>query len=290
MCSTCVCVAMVMVAAACSPAIGPGPGGDDHPAGDDVADTPDARRDDPTAPDARPAPLLDDPALVIVVGDSLAAGYDAAGNNGPSGSGYARRVANDLPGVAFRDLAESGATSADAAARVRGAIGSLPDVDGDVVVLINVGGNDFNDEIAVMISAELTAQAAAELRTNLADIVTRLRGKYGDRAVFLIDDIHDPTDGMGSVPPQYDEGFCSTLSNPILQPAAATALANLATFNAAIAAEAVEQDAHLVPLHGHFIGHGMNAPAGQRWISDDCAHPTSEGHGHLRDLVWSVLE
>jgi lysophospholipase L1-like esterase len=280
----------LVAAAACSPASGPGPSGDDQPAGDDVADPPDARRDDPPGPDAAPAPLLDDPALVIVVGDSLAAGYDAAGNNGPGGSGYARRVANDLPGVQFRDLAESGATSADAAARVRGAVGGLPAVDGDVLVLVNVGGNDFNDEIAVMISPELTAQAAAELRDNLADVVGELRGKYGERAVFLIDDIHDPTDGTGSVPPQFDEGFCSTLANPVLQPAAAQALINLGTFNQAIADEASQLGAHLVPLHDHFLGHGMNAPAGQRWISDDCAHPTSDGHGHLRALVWSVLE
>jgi hypothetical protein len=92
------------------------------------------------------------------------------------------------------------------------------------------------------------------------------------------------------VPPQFDEGFCSTLSNPVLQPLAAQAIENLATFNDAIEAEANELGAHLVPLHDHFLGHGMNAPAGQRWISDDCAHPTSDGHGHLRDLVWSVLE
>jgi lysophospholipase L1-like esterase len=281
----------LVAAAACTPAGGAGPGpGDDQPAGDDVVDpAPDARPGDP-ASDAAPAPLLDDPALVIVVGDSLAAGYDAAGNNGPGGQGYARQVANDLPGVAFRDLAESGATSADAAARVRGAVGSLPAVDGDVLVLINVGGNDFNDEVAVMISPELTAQAAAELRGNLADIVGQLRGKYGDRAIFLIDDIHDPTDGTGSVPAGFDEGFCATLSNPVLQPAAGVALDNLATFNAAIAAEAAAQAAHLVPLHDHFLGHGMNAPAGQRWISDDCAHPTSEGHGRLADLVGSILE
>jgi lysophospholipase L1-like esterase len=276
--------------------------GDDMPADDTPADDtgpePDAGTtpvpDGPTA--ARPIDALDQPALVIVVGDSIAAGYNASNNNAPGGGGYARRVANALGGAGgtqLRDLAESGANSDEAAARVAGA--SLPSVAGDVLVLVNVGGNDFNDSIEVMLSPAATAAAAANLRANLADIVTTLRARYEDASagaavVFAIDTIHDPTDGLGTIPPQYDDGFCETIQNPLFTPELrAQALANLGTMNAAIAAEAAAQDGVLVDVHGAFLGHGMNATGADKWLANDCAHPTTDGHDHLHQIVWTAL-
>lgn len=280
-------------------------GGDDG--GDDEAAAIDAGSTDP-GPDASGGAfaLLDEPSLVIIVGDSIAAGFNAANNNAPGGRGYGRLVVDNhagypafagrdirtlAAGVEFRDLAESGANSNDAASKVRNA--SLPAVTGDVLVLINVGGNDFNDSIQTMLSPQATATAAANLRTNLADIVGRLRTRYedigaGKRVVFAIDTIHDPTDGTGSIPQQFDDGFCGTLQNPLFTPQLRmTALENLATMNAAIVAEAAAQTAVLVDVHAGFLGHGMNGT--DRWMSNDCAHPTSDGHHHLRELVWSAL-
>jgi lysophospholipase L1-like esterase len=248
---------------------------------------------------------LDHPALVLVVGDSIAAGYNASNNNAPGARGYARLVTDNHPeypdwatrdiraidpDVQFRDLAHSGATSSDAAQAVHQA--ALPAVDGDVLVLVNVGGNDFNDNVTTMASAQLTAQAAATLRANLADIVATLRARYedvaaGKRVVFAIDNIHDPTDGTGAVPAQYHDGFCATLANPQLAPLRPQAIANLATMNAAIADEVAVQRATLVDVHAAFMTHGMNGT--DVWISDDCAHPTNDGHHHLRDAVWLAL-
>jgi lysophospholipase L1-like esterase len=253
---------------------------------------------------------VDDLSLVIVVGDSVAAGYNAAGNNGSGGRGYTRLLLDNhpdfpdyaghtlharWPAAEYRDLAESGATSSDARARVQSALGgSLPaTVPGDVLVLINVGGNDFNDSIGVMINSSATATAAAELRANLADIVEMLRARYdrpaeGKQAVFLIDTIHDPTDGMGTVPPEYGNGFCETIQNPLFTPALrAQALTNLATMNDAITGEAAAQGATLVDVHAAFLGHGMHSGSA-RLIDTDCAHPTTAGHDHLRRVIWDL--
>jgi hypothetical protein len=133
---------------------------------------------DAGAPRAAPIAELDAIALAIIVGDSIAAGYDARGRNDTGGRGYARQmvdahpefpafVGHDLsthsPGVDFRRVAESGATSGDALGNLRDALGgSLPrTVDGDVVVMIHAGGNDFNDSVLTIISAAETARVAA---------------------------------------------------------------------------------------------------------------------------------
>lgn len=312
----------VTLMAACSADVTPGGGGDED-AGE-APGTPDGAP--ATAPDAGgpppgvdaappmvqlPIDRLDQLSLVIVVGDSLAAGYNAPGNNGTGGRGYARLMVtnhadfpayagHDLatlyPGVQFRNLAESGATSGDAVNRVKGALsGSLPaSVPGDVLVLINVGGNDFNDSVATMISTPVTQARAAELRANLAEIIALLRERYDDpaagkRVEFLVDNIHDSTDGLGTVPPQFDDGFCGTIQNPIFTPdLRALALSNLALMNDAVAAEAAAQEVELVDIQAAFIGHGMNS-GDERFIDGDCAHPTAQGHDLIRRLSWEIL-
>jgi lysophospholipase L1-like esterase len=299
-------VFLLLAATACGP---PRLGDDDEPSGDDgpSVDGPAGTPDD--APNASPIAMLDRPLLVIVVGDSIGAGFNASNNNAPGGKGYARLVTDNHPmypdfadkhiraiepAVQFRDLAQSGATSDEAAARVRNSLGSLPVHDGDTLVLISVGGNDFNDSIQTILSPQATAQAAARLRTNLADIVERLRGKYDDgagrRAVFAIDNIHDPTDGLGTIPPQFTDGFCGTIQNPLFTPQLRQqALVNLATMNTEIAAEVAELGAALVDVHASFLGHGMNGAGADKWLAGDCAHPTSDGHHHLREAVWNAL-
>ena len=255
--------------------------------------------------------LPDRIALVIIVGDSVAAGYNAQGLNAAGGHGYARLTVNNhkdfpayqghdlatlFPGVDFRSAAKSGATSSDTVGNLKSALaGSLPkSVPGDVVVLINVGGNDFNDSPTVMVSPQLTANAAAKLRQNLAQIVQLLKARYDDpqqgkEVLFLFDNIHDPTDGMGSVPKQFTNGFCKLLANPLFTPQVRQiVLANLATMNAAIAAEATAQGARLVDIHRGFLGHGMSSGAG-RWIDTDCVHPTNPGHDLIRRLAWEQL-
>jgi lysophospholipase L1-like esterase len=194
------------------------------------------------------------------------------------------------PGVDFRRVAESGTTSDEVLGNVRDALrGDLPEsVDGDVLVLVNVGGNDFNDSVQTMLFPAQTEAAAAALRSNLAAIIEAFRDQY-DSVVFLVDNIHDPTDGTGDVPEQFDEGFCSMIHNPMFtEGLRATALENLGTMNEAIAAEVEAQGESLVDIHAAFQGHGMNSGS-ERRIDGDCTHPTSEGHSLIRAAAWQVL-
>jgi lysophospholipase L1-like esterase len=282
-----------------------GPGAD--LAGADLRPLPDGAVPDAAAP---PIGALKAVKLAIILGDSVAAGYNAAGRNGAGGRGFGRLMVTNhadfpkygghdlaalFPGVMLRDVTSSGAQSGEVLSDLRGALAAgLPrTVPGDVVVMINVGGNDFNDHIDVMIDPIKTQAAALKLRQHLAEMVRLLRDRYEDRAagkavVFLIDAIHDPTDGMATVPPTFSDGFCKTIQNPLFIPFRAQALRNLATMNSAIAAEAAASFGLYIDIHAAFIGHGMHSGAA-RFIDTDCVHPTSAGHDLIRQLAWQGL-
>ena len=276
---------------------------------DGVPDAPpDAPEDDGGEP---PVGLLDDLRLYVNIGDSLAAGYNAAGRNGTGGHGYARLLlenhvdypayaAHHLralhPDVPFVDLGDSGATSSDALDNVRDALGgSLPrTVDGDVLVTLTCGGNDFKADPMTMVLASATDAVAAQLQANYREIFRLLRERYeapaaGRAVVFLVTNVHDPTGGTGAIPAGFDDGFCGTLNDPRLALARTAVMANFARFNDAIAAVTTELGGWLVDNHAVFLEHGMNAPGAERWIDDDCVHPTNEGHHQLRREEWFGL-
>lgn len=277
---------------------------------------PPADADQPGPADAdqvQPAPLpidqLDDLRLVINLGDSLAAGYNAAGRNGSGGHGYARLLMDNhpdypayaghtltalFPGVELRDLGDSGATSSDTLGNLRDALGGgLPrEVDGDVLVLLTCGGNDFNDDWVNMALEPATRAIGAALQANYREIFRLLRERYerpelGRAVVFLVTNVHDPTGGTGTVPESFDDGFCGTIQR---FPAAVArlAIANLGVFNTYIADVTAELGGHLVDNHDVFLDHGMNAGP-ERWIDTDCVHPINMGHHQLRRRHWQVL-
>jgi len=234
-------------------------------------------------------------AMVLVIGDSVAAGFNAHGQNAPGGHGYARLLfAENLepvhPSLMFFEVTHSGADSSEVLADLRVALGgSLPKaVPGDVLILINVGGNDFNDHLATILDTSHTTAAASTLRSNLAEMIGLLRERYaagGNHVELMVDNLYDPTDGMGTVPAQFTQGFCETIQNPLLNASLRmTALHNLDLMNQAIADETAAQGGHLIDLHAAFLGHGMNAGA-DRWIDADCAHPLDQGHDLIRRLI-----
>jgi len=262
-------------------------------------------------PMTHPIDALDALSLVILIGDSAAAGYNASGRNGEGGRAFGRLMVDNHPAypswssrhlrarwpdLEFRRIAESGATSGDALSNVRDALsGELPaSVPGDVLVLINVGGNDMNDSILNLIEPTRAAAVTAEVRANVAEMMRLIRERYedsaaGQRVVFLVDDLYDPTDGTGRIPAEFDDGFCGTMHHPLLVDSIrAMALDNLAAYNAGLAEEVTAEGGHVVALSDAFLGHGMNA-SGERWLDDDCTHPTDEGHHGIRAAMWEVL-
>ena len=194
------------------------------------------------------------------------------------------------------DVSESEPPSAARAGNPRSASGgSLPaSVDGDVLVSLTCGGNDFNDDVMTIIVRATTEAVAGRLQSNYREMFRLLRERYEDSAaghavVFLVTNVHDPTGGTGAIPAGFSDGFCATINDPRLIPLRSVAIANLGVFNEAIAAVTEELGGRLVDNHGVFLDHGMNAPGGERWLSDDCAHPTNEGHHQLRREEWRVL-
>ncbi|HUU01124.1 MAG TPA: SGNH/GDSL hydrolase family protein [Myxococcota bacterium] len=279
--------------------------GDPQPA-DRPGDLPADAGADP-GPAEFPIAELDDLKLYINIGDSLAAGYDASGENGSGGKGYARLMlenhpdyssytAHNLrfiyPDVQFLDVSHSGDTSSDALAHLKST--SLPDVSGDVLVSLTCGGNDFNDSIWTMISTNLTESAAALLQDNYREMAGLLRDKYEKpgldyEVVFLVTNIHDPTAGTGAIPPEFTSGFCAKINDPQMALVRDQVVGNLNLFNQRIYEVIAELGGNLVDNHGVFFDHGMNAAGSERWITDDCVHPNNEGHNQLRREEWYVL-
>jgi lysophospholipase L1-like esterase len=254
-----------------------------------------------------PAPGLDDVRLHLNLGDSVAAGFNAAGNNGPGGRAYARLLFENhpdhpdwqadhlralFPDAELVDRSQSGATSADVVLQTL----ALPETAGDAVVTIYVGGNDFNDDAATMLVPEKTDETIARWKEHMTSVVSAVREAYrapdrGREVAIALATIHEPTDGMLSIPAAYDDGFCAMLSqlDALDDETKQTIYANYLAFNDAIRAhaEALAIDV-VVDAQRLFTGHGLNTEL-ERWIDDDCAHLTDAGHHALRSEVWSLL-
>lgn len=173
---------------------------------------------------------------------------------------------------------------------LRGRLSGLPaSVAGDVLVLINMGGNDFKNRPNAMINEAAARELAREIRATTAEIYRLLRGRYalaGKAVIFLQDNIHDPSDGMGTIPAGFTDGFCKALQLAVLFKM--QVLANLALLNGEIAAEVRAQGGHLADIHGALLGHGMNGGAA-RFLDSDCIHPLNTGHDLIRKVGWQVL-
>jgi hypothetical protein len=255
-----------------------------------------------------PMDNLDDLELYINIGDSMGAGYNATDRNGSGGKGYARLMLDnhsDYPvyddhhlralfkDVQFKDIARSGDKSEDQLSDLKTQIWFFPLVSGDVLVSLTCGGNDFNNDINIMMFRSKTEEAAQKLQDNYREIFRLIREKYdksGQKVVFLVTNVTDPTGGTGSIPWTLQEGFCKTINNPLFTPLLRkAAMENLQFFNQKIAGVVAELGGYLVDSHGVFLEHGMNVPDKDRWLDIDCVHPINEGHNQLRREEWFVL-
>jgi lysophospholipase L1-like esterase len=248
---------------------------------------------------AYPIDDLDEVTLHLNLGDSMGAGYNAESGRGyapllhhnhAAYTAYAQHNLQALyPGCQFVSRASSGDTSSD----VVGQSNNLPGSTGDTVVTIYVGGNDFNDDAQTMLLSSATQVAIDNWVSNMTTVMTRLRNAYDDsaagrRLVVLMATIHEPTDGTGTIPSQYTDGFCSQLQQ--VPPALVQAVMdNYNLFNAAIRDFAAAQDAIIIDTQALFNGHGLTMPVQDQWLDTDCAHATNEGHHQVRREIWFLL-
>ena len=243
---------------------------------------------------------MNDVSLYLNLGDSFAAGYNASDGRGyaplvhRNHSSYSTYSSHHLQArftsTQLVNRAESGATSNGVVSQTN----SLPDAgNGDVVVTIYSGGNDVNDDIeTLLLDARMTA-AINNWTSNMTTVLQRLRAAYdhpdnGQLLTVLIATVHDPTDGMGTIPSQYSSDYCGTIQQmpDYLRP---QALANFHRFNEAVREFVTANNAIILDSNVLFLGHGLNAAPAEQWIDSDCAHGNNEGHNQVRREIWYLL-
>jgi len=125
-----------------------------------------------------------------------------------------------------------------------------------------------------LIAVSLKAGVVRILR-NLDAILQAVRGRL-PRAVLLVANVYDPTDGSGD------------LEGHRLRP---QEMRWLRDHNAGVDRLCGQRGARLIDVHGHFAGHGRSAPAAERWYwSGSLIEPGVVGASELRRLWLTALD
>jgi lysophospholipase L1-like esterase len=275
----------------------------DRAAGERAADLGAEHRDSATPPG------LANVTLFVNLGDSLGAGYYASAGHSyralllknddvlyPAYKG--RDLKGRFPAIGAVDKAKSGATTADALAQAKTVAGNPA---GATVVVVSAGGNDFNDNVMAMIDPVQIALIGQKAVDNLGKIVDHFSNKaaFLGQLYLVLLDVHDPTDGAGSIPALPNlGGFCQTILKlgPLVGP---IVVSNLGGFNAGLAKLAQARKLLFPDNHTAFLGHGFhyNDPQSPHykaadptlWFWNDCTHGNDRGHHELRRLIWKAL-
>jgi lysophospholipase L1-like esterase len=183
-----------------------------------------------------------------------------------------RDLATQFPGIDCRFLAQDGATTEDV---IESQVGALEKIDGsgDAVVTVTAGGNDLLSLIGAADRAG--REGVARILDNLDAILRAVHARF-PRALRLVANVYDPTDGTGDLEGQR------------LRP---QEMRWLRDYNDGVAALCARRQARLIDVHGHFAGHGRSAPAAERWYwSGSLIEPGLTGASELRRLWLSALD
>lgn len=240
------------------------------------------------------------PAITTYVnmGDSVAAGLWAGQDlayskllyqNHASYPAYAgHSITGWFETAEYHDISVPGAATDDVLTKQ---VPNLPPASGDVVVTIYIGGNDVTANPYNLFTDDGIQFVIDGYVEHMDGVIRALKHHYqgeGRNLIVVLATVHDPTDGQGSIPAQFNAGFCGTISQipPDLYD---EALHNFGVYNDAIKAFAAEHGALVFDSHDMVLDHGMNASDEDRWLSDDCIHFNDEGHNQLRRGFWQSL-
>ena len=152
---------------------------------------------------------------------------------------------------------------------------ALPSADpgADAVVTLTAGGNDLLGLVGA--SDRVGAAGVGTVLHNLDSILESVRHRL-PRAVLLVANVYDPTDGTGD------------LEGTRLRP---QEMGWLRDYNAGVARLCGSRGARLVDVHGHFAGHGRSAGPGERWYwTESLIEPGFVGASEIRRLWLAALE
>ena len=168
--------------------------------------------------------------------------------------------------IGYQNLAVDGGTMETVLAY------QLPRLEGSAADLITltVGGNDLLDMLLVAKSAAVITQRVAQLGARYRDIVSRVRAAVPE-ALLLVTTVYDPTDETGKLP-DWGSDIPISLLTPLNDTIREVASSDSRTL--------------LSDVHHHFLGHGVSAPANERWyLSESIIEPSLDGASEVR-RVW----
>lgn len=175
-----------------------------------------------------------------------------------------------LPSIAFRNLAEDGATIGDV---FSDQLDLLEESDAPTLITLTIGGNDMLGAFTARHASGLLMQIARDVVEAYGALVDSVREKRPDSTLVLTT-VYDPSDGTRNVPGLF-EG-----AGPL-------PLEALERLNDGIRALAeATPGALLGDVHRHFLGHGVSVPEGDRWYwRRSLVEPNARGASEIR-RVW----
>lgn len=183
------------------------------------------------------------------------------------------------PGIRRVDLAEDGATTAS----VRNLqLRRIPgDLEPPLLITLTAGGNDLVGLLDLgFLDAEgpggpLARRIVRNAADTLEEIVGELRIRFPD-AALLVGTVYDPSDGTGDL----GDGRVRERE-----------LEALDAFNRRVDETARAADAVTIPIHDHFLGHGLTVPdEDERWYwPHSIIEPSARGASEVRRLWLEAL-
>jgi lysophospholipase L1-like esterase len=176
-------------------------------------------------------------------------------------------------GVSFRNLTEDGALIDDVVTEELARLGR-DSPDPRILVTLTAGGNDLLDALVAGMPLDAAVGRAVRRYTELVEtLVEEL-----PHATLVVTTVYDPTDGTGQLP-----GLSEALGQLPIQ--------YLDQFNAHVREVAGRSPGvALADVHRHFLGHGITAPAAERWYWErSLIEPNARGASEIRRVWWGAL-
>ena len=243
--------------------------------------------------------LPDSPGTVIFLGDSITAGSGVRNDDEDYASLLVQNTSawpdwdgidlmSRYPGIEVVDVSKSGSWTGtvlgDQLDRFEAQV-ALP-FEGEVLVIITVGGNDLQsvllDPAGVEERIEKTVHNWAKIAMYFLDDL-----RFPDGATILMANVYEPTDGVGQV------GSCFYGLN------LSSLLPSLHDANTQLRGLAEAGGFSALDMRGTFLGHGFHysdpanpyydADDPSLWLANDCIHPNARGHHEIRAMFWRAI-
>ena len=185
-----------------------------------------------------------------------------------------RDLVSRFPRLEFLNLAEDGATIGD----VFGSqLSQLQESEEATLLTLSLGGNDLLSAFANRPDATLLQGIVRDIAEGYEFLVESLR-RSRPNAQLILTTVYDPSDDTRKIPGVFDG-------------AGKLPLESLHDLNERIRALARREHAMLADAYSHFLGHGVTAPAAQRWYwKRSLIEPSAQGASEIRRLWLDALD